>query len=102
VLEFLVQHGIAAERLVSKGWGESKPLATNATAIGREQNRRVEFVIVEQSDIKHTYEIDPKTGERREISPPSAPAPTVPPTKVPPEPEPEPEPEFEDRPETIL
>jgi OOP family OmpA-OmpF porin len=102
VLEFLVQHGIAPDRLVSKGWGESKPLANNATAIGREHNRRVEFVIIEQSDIKRTYEIDPKTGERRLVAPPDAPASTSPQTKGPPEPEPEPEPEYDDRPETVL
>jgi OOP family OmpA-OmpF porin len=71
VLEYLVQHGIAASRLRSKGWGERKPLAPNTTAAGREQNRRVEFLIVEQSAVKRTYEIDPKTGERRELNAPT-------------------------------
>jgi outer membrane protein OmpA-like peptidoglycan-associated protein len=67
VRTYLVEHGIAPERLVSKGWGEAKPLADNASEAGREQNRRVEFIIVEQDVVQRTYEIDPKTGERREL-----------------------------------
>jgi outer membrane protein OmpA-like peptidoglycan-associated protein len=31
---------------VAKGYGETKPVATNATAEGRQQNRRVEFTIM--------------------------------------------------------
>lgn len=46
VLDYLVAHGIAAERLVSKGFSSSVPVATNRTVAGREQNRRVEFVVV--------------------------------------------------------
>jgi outer membrane protein OmpA-like peptidoglycan-associated protein len=45
VLDYLVAHGIAKERLGSKGMSSSKPLDTNATAAGRENNRRVEFVV---------------------------------------------------------
>jgi len=45
VLDYLVAHGIAKERLGSKGLSSSKPLDTNATAAGRENNRRVEFVV---------------------------------------------------------
>jgi outer membrane protein OmpA-like peptidoglycan-associated protein len=40
----LVSMGIASDRLTSKGWGESKPLASNDTPEGKAQNRRVEFV----------------------------------------------------------
>jgi OOP family OmpA-OmpF porin len=43
VMEFLVWKGIAKERLTAKGFGESKPAATNDTPEGREQNRRVEL-----------------------------------------------------------
>jgi outer membrane protein OmpA-like peptidoglycan-associated protein len=45
VLDYLVAHGVAKERLGSKGLSSSKPLDTNATAAGRENNRRVEFVV---------------------------------------------------------
>lgn len=75
VLQYLVDHGVAQERLTSKGFGESKPIGDNATPEGKEMNRRVEFIIVEQSDVKKTYEIDPKTGEKREIGTRVEPAP---------------------------
>jgi outer membrane protein OmpA-like peptidoglycan-associated protein len=45
VLGYLVAHGIAKERLVSKGFSSSVPLDTNNTVEGRENNRRVEFVV---------------------------------------------------------
>ena len=44
VLEAMVKLGISADRLTSKGHGESKPMAGNDTAEGKAQNRRVEFV----------------------------------------------------------
>jgi outer membrane protein OmpA-like peptidoglycan-associated protein len=45
VLNYLVAHGIDKERLASKGFGSSVPLDTNQTIAGRENNRRVEFVV---------------------------------------------------------
>lgn len=45
VRSYLVDHGIAPERLTSKGYGADLPLDTNKTSEGRERNRRVEFVI---------------------------------------------------------
>jgi outer membrane protein OmpA-like peptidoglycan-associated protein len=45
VLDYLVAHGVAKERLISKGFASSVPLDTNTTAAGRESNRRVEFVV---------------------------------------------------------
>jgi len=49
---WLVTHGVVPERLQSKGFGESKPIADNNTPEGRERNRRVEFLIVEMEDAK--------------------------------------------------
>ncbi len=40
----LIKQGIDAERLTSKGWGETKPMTGNDTPEGKAQNRRVEFV----------------------------------------------------------
>jgi OOP family OmpA-OmpF porin len=40
----LISMGIKAERLISKGFGESAPVTTNDTPEGKAENRRVEFV----------------------------------------------------------
>jgi outer membrane protein OmpA-like peptidoglycan-associated protein len=45
VLDYLVAHGIDKSRLVSKGFASSVPTDTNTTAEGRDNNRRVEFVV---------------------------------------------------------
>jgi outer membrane protein OmpA-like peptidoglycan-associated protein len=51
VMEYLVTTGgVEKERLTAKGFGESKPLASNDTEEGRETNRRVEFNILERDD----------------------------------------------------
>ena len=73
VRTYLVEHAIAPERLTSKGWGEAKPIADNGSDAGREQNRRVEFIIVQQDVVNQTYEIDPATGEKRVVKENGAP-----------------------------
>jgi outer membrane protein OmpA-like peptidoglycan-associated protein len=45
VRDFLVSQGVATDAVTTKGFGESNPVATNATAAGRQQNRRVELVV---------------------------------------------------------
>ena len=48
VRRWLVEHGHVAEgRLLAEGYGQSQPIASNATAEGRARNRRVEFRILE-------------------------------------------------------
>jgi len=46
VRAFLVQNGIRGTRVAAKGQGESYPVASNTTEAGRQQNRRVEIVIL--------------------------------------------------------
>jgi outer membrane protein OmpA-like peptidoglycan-associated protein len=44
VLDYLVSKGVDPKRLTALGFGQSKPVADNATELGRAQNRRVELV----------------------------------------------------------
>lgn len=46
VVAWLVDEGIESTRLETKGYGETRPIATNETDEGRAQNRRVEFKLV--------------------------------------------------------
>jgi len=46
VKNYLVENGIAASRLTSAGFGESKPIDTNKTKAGKANNRRVEVKLV--------------------------------------------------------
>jgi outer membrane protein OmpA-like peptidoglycan-associated protein len=45
VKSYLVERGIGERRLMALGKGESKPIAGNDSAIGRQQNRRVEVIV---------------------------------------------------------
>ncbi len=45
----LMGMGVSASRLTTIGYGESRPVASNATESGRQQNRRVEVRIVPQA-----------------------------------------------------
>jgi outer membrane protein OmpA-like peptidoglycan-associated protein len=47
VRDFLVGAGVAADRVSAVGKGDTQPIATNKTAAGRQQNRRVELVIAQ-------------------------------------------------------
>jgi outer membrane protein OmpA-like peptidoglycan-associated protein len=42
---YLDRHGVASNRILTRGLGESSPIASNETAAGRAQNRRVELVL---------------------------------------------------------
>jgi len=45
VRQYLIKRGVAPERVVAKGFGDTQPIDSNATSSGRENNRRVEFII---------------------------------------------------------
>lgn len=86
VRDYLVRQGVDASRLDAVGYGQERPIAPNITRRGREANRRVEFVIVDdgRTGSKAT------TGGDLELElEPVAPTPIVAPA---PEPEPAPEP----------
>jgi len=49
VRSYLVQQGIGSNAVATKGFGDSQPVASNDTAAGRQQNRRVELVVAGES-----------------------------------------------------
>ena len=67
-VNYLIDKGISTERMVAKGYGESKPIARNTNPdgtdnpTGRDKNRRTEFKILEVGLI-------PKTIEQEEAEP---------------------------------
>jgi outer membrane protein OmpA-like peptidoglycan-associated protein len=46
VSTYLNQHGVQSARMATRGYGETQPIATNATEAGKAANRRVEIKIV--------------------------------------------------------
>jgi len=48
VRQWLVKCGIPSARLGARGFGETNPVASNATAEGRAQNRRTELVVTDK------------------------------------------------------
>ncbi len=49
VMDALLQQGVAAQRLSTQAYGEGRPVADNATASGRQMNRRVEVVFAAEA-----------------------------------------------------
>jgi chemotaxis protein MotB len=49
VIEYLAARGLAPERFQARGYGEYKPVASNATAEGRAQNRRIEISLIRET-----------------------------------------------------
>ena len=46
VKDYLVQQGVAADKLTATGYGMTQPIADNASAEGRQRNRRVQFRVM--------------------------------------------------------
>lgn len=45
IKEALVARGVPASRITARGWGESKPVASNSTEAGRQANRRITITL---------------------------------------------------------
>ena len=45
VVDYLIAHGVNSANIVAKGYGETTPIASNATAAGKARNRRIEFKV---------------------------------------------------------
>jgi OOP family OmpA-OmpF porin len=48
VKDYLTSKGVKASRLSARGYGESRPVASNDTEAGRAENRRVELIILDR------------------------------------------------------
>ena len=58
VRDYLVdQFALSADRFEIRGYGESRPIASNATAVGRELNRRVEFVVLNPEEAERILDV---------------------------------------------
>ncbi|MDN5214075.1 OmpA family protein [Fulvivirgaceae bacterium BMA12] len=67
----LIKFGIRENRLTNKGFGESRPIASNQTAKGKAQNRRVEFIALTgtldgtliENEIRNTGKVTEQKGK---------------------------------------
>lgn len=78
VKDYLVGKGIASDRMTTKGYGESVPVATNETDEGRELNRRVELKVTASSGgvtVAPPVPVPPAADASAAAAPESAPAP---------------------------
>ena len=50
VLTALIAANVPPGHLIAKGYGEARPIADNATAVGRALNRRIEFTLIEDAE----------------------------------------------------
>lgn len=63
VRDYLASQGVDQTAITAKGFGKSNPVATNGTAAGRQQNRRVELVVAGDV-IKAQMKLDTMNGSR--------------------------------------
>src|SRR5262249_7389928 len=64
VRDYLVEQGIAADAITWRGFGKTTPIASNDTADGRRQNRRVELVLSGDAIGIHTADSTPANSSR--------------------------------------
>ncbi|MFY9310673.1 MAG: OmpA family protein [Bacteroidia bacterium] len=67
VKDYLIANGANKDRLTSKGYGSTQPVANNATEGGRQLNRRTEFKVLEvnQEEVKNKEEPGETAGNKR-------------------------------------
>ena len=58
VVAYLRRRGVAADRLVARGYGPERPLAPNTSAAGREKNRRVEFHVLRRRAAREIIQVE--------------------------------------------
>ena len=63
VRQYLVDKGVAPDRLVSVGYGEDRPVDPSDNEEAWEKNRRVEFIIEAWREVKVLREIEPRAAE---------------------------------------
>lgn len=56
VADYIIQLGVDPSRITTKGYGETQPVASNETAEGKTQNRRVEMAIFANEKLKKAAE----------------------------------------------
>jgi len=54
VVQYLIDKGLDKNKLMAKGFGDTKPIASNEDEEGRQQNRRTEFMILDPQDDTHS------------------------------------------------
>jgi outer membrane protein OmpA-like peptidoglycan-associated protein len=77
VMAYLVTKGVPQERLESTGCGQDVPVADNANDDGRQQNRRVEFVILRKRRVAEPCQVyKPRERRNKGTEASATPAPT--------------------------
>lgn len=61
VYNYFVEQGVEKERLEKIGYGETRPIASNRTKAGQAQNRRVEIILIKESDQEQNVPLEKKT-----------------------------------------
>ena len=64
VKDYLVSNGVGGTRLEARGLGESRPIATNESTDGRQQNRRVEVLIAANEALRDRAVHEAQTQQR--------------------------------------
>lgn len=63
VLHYMESKGVDPDRMSATGYGEHRPVASNATEEGRARNRRVEIVIIPEYAEESSEDMSEDTGE---------------------------------------